>query len=227
MGAKRPRTGSIRPRGPVRRAIIARVSKLFGRLRASQQEHRRLQFAEVGVPADRIVFLGDSISEFGLWDEWFPDRPVLNRGIGGETSAQVLARLDTAISEPQAVFLLIGTNDLAAGVSEDQIVRNVRSILQGIEDRAPGTPVFLQSVMPRTADFRAEIETLNSRYRRLAKSFAAHVQYVDLWPDLVDETGCLKKEYTLDRLHLNGAGYRAWVDILRPWVAAVPSQRAG
>ncbi len=45
------------------------------------------------------------------------------------------------------------------------------------------------------------------------------------WPPEYLDTAAL--EYTLDRLHLNGAGYRAWVDILRPWVAAVPSQRAG
>ncbi|HEY8590760.1 MAG TPA: hypothetical protein VIL55_14535, partial [Naasia sp.] len=100
------------PRGPVRRALIARVSRLFSALQRSQQEHRRQQFAEVGARSGRVVFLGDSISEFGLWEEWFPEIPVLNRGIGGETSAQVLARLETAITEPRAVFLLVGTNDL-------------------------------------------------------------------------------------------------------------------
>ena len=212
-------TGGARSRGPVRRAVVSRIAKLSSALLRSQQEHRRQQFDEVGAPEGRVVFLGDSISEFGLWEEWLPDVPVLNRGIGGETSAQVLARLDTAVNAPRAVFLLIGTNDLTAAVPEDRIVANVRSILQAIEKRAPGTPVYLQSVMPRSVDFRAEIESLNSRYRQLADSAPAQVQYVDLWPLLADESGGLKKEYTLDRLHLNGVGYRSWADLLRPIVA--------
>ena len=166
------------------------------------------------------MFLGDSISEFGLWEEWFPETPLLNRGIGGETSAQVLARLDTAINEPRAVFLLVGTNDLTANVAHDTIVDNVRRILDEIERRAPGTPVHLQSVMPRTADFAEEIRLLNRRYLQLAETRPL-VTYLDLWPALADENGLLAKRYTLDRLHLNGAGYRAWVEVLRPLVAAV------
>ena len=169
-----------------------------------------------------MVFLGDSISEFGLWEEWFPAAGVLNRGIGGETSAQVLTRLETAINEPRGVFLLIGTNDLSAAVPQEQIAANVEAILRGIEKRAPGTPVYLQGVMPRTADFRFEIEALNERYRRLASSSAGTVHYIDLWPTLADEEGALKKEYSLDHLHLNGEGYRAWVDVLRPLVSALP-----
>ena len=217
------RSSSDGPRGPIRRAVVSRISRLSSALMRSQQEHRRQQFAEVGAPPGRIVFLGDSISEFGLWEEWFTGLPVLNRGIGGETSGQVLARLDTAINAPRAVFLLIGTNDLTAAVPEDDIVANVKSILRGIEQRAPGTPVYLQSVMPRSIDFRPEIQALNRRYRQLAESAAADVRYLDLWPLLSDEAGGLKKEYTLDRLHLNGAGYRAWADLLRPALESLPS----
>jgi lysophospholipase L1-like esterase len=214
------RSGRAGRRGALQRAVTGRVARLLAGLMRSQQEHRRTQFAALGAPSGRIVFLGDSISEFGLWEQWFPGTPVLNRGIGGEISAQVLGRLDTAITAPVAVFLLIGTNDLTVAVREDQIVANVESILQGIEDRAPGTPVFLQGLMPRTAGFRSEIESLNRRYLELASS-VENVRYVDLWPALSDGSGALKHEYTLDRLHLNGAGYRAWVDVLRPLVAQV------
>jgi lysophospholipase L1-like esterase len=201
--------------------VTARIGAVFGALQRTQQEHRRLQFGATGAHPDRVVFLGDSISEFGLWSEWFPDVPVLNRGIGGETSAQVLARLDTAIDSPRAVVLLVGTNDLTAGVPEDDIVANIRAILDGIEQRAPGTPVLLQSVMPRTADFASEVRALNERCRRLSES-ASTVRYVDLWPLLAADDGTLRPEYTLDRLHLNGEGYRAWVSALRPLLTALP-----
>jgi lysophospholipase L1-like esterase len=189
------------------------------------QEHRRAQFAAVGTPADRIVFLGDSISEQGIWEQWFPDEPVLNRGIGGETSAQVLERLDTAINTPRAVFLLIGTNDLSMAVPEDMIVGNVRSILDGIERRAPGTHVYVQSVMPRTVRLRPEIDSLNRRYRQLVADAPANVRYLDLWPALADDDGTLKRRFTLDALHLNGEGYAAWVEMLRPALADVTAAR--
>jgi lysophospholipase L1-like esterase len=74
--------------------------------------------------------------------------------------------------------------------------------------------------MPRTADFAEEIRLLNRQYLRLAETRAT-VTYLDLWPALADENGLLARRYTLDRLHLNGAGYRAWVDVLRPLVADV------
>ena len=119
------------------------------------------------------------------------------------------------------MFLLIGTNDLSAGISLAEIVRNVRALLDEIERRAPGTPVFVQSVMPRTARFRDDIRLLNAAYRALVDAAPAHVQYLDLWPALADEEGLLRSAFTEDGLHLGGAGYAAWVDVLRPYVTKV------
>lgn len=196
------------------------IARAFGPLLRSAQEHRRSQIKAVGIPPKRIVLLGDSITEYGMWDEWFEGRPMLNRGIGGETSAQVLARLDTAIWEPLAVLLLIGTNDLSIGVPEDEIVANIRAILDGVERRAAGTPVILQSVMPRNARFRDEVVLLNRRLERLVADAPDHVRYLDLWPALADVGGSLKAAYSLDHLHLNGDGYRAWVQVLEPEIKA-------
>lgn len=203
--------GSQRPKEPRSRSRIAVASaRLFAPLLAGllgkQQQHRRMQFEALGPSRGRVVFLGDSISEFGLWEEWFPDVPVLNRGIGGETSAQVLARLDTAINEPAAVLLLIGTNDLSMGIPEADILTNIRSIMQGIERRAPGSPVWVQSVMPRTLQLHPEIHSLNAGIRRLVADSHGQVTYLDLWPFLATYEGVLREEYSLDRLHLNGEG---------------------
>jgi lysophospholipase L1-like esterase len=205
---------------PVRSALTLAVTPLVYRLMKPAFVHRRSHFESLGVPPGRVVFLGDSITEFGLWEEHFPEAPVLNRGIAGEISGQVLRRLDSAINSPRAVFLLVGTNDLSVGLSEDRITRNVAAILDGIENRAPGAPIYLQSVMPRTPWRRAEIEALNARYRSLAEARDT-VRYLDLWPVLVDFRGALRREYTEDRLHLNGPGYRAWCSLLEPIVRAV------
>lgn len=197
-------------------AVLARTvgPALMGRA----QRMRAAQFAVLGAPPGHVVLLGDSITQGGLWQEWFAGAPVLNRGIDGETSADLLRRVDSAVRDPKAVFLLIGTNDLTWGFSLQQITGNVQALLAEIERRAPGTPVVVQSVMPRTPRFRDDLRLLNREYRHLVEGAGANVQYLDLWPALADDHGDLRREFTEDRLHLNGAGYAAWVGVLRPLV---------
>ena len=209
----------------MRRLLRAARFFLFTPYLRPRQEHRASQFVAVGPPRQRsVVFLGDSITEGGLWDEWYPTVPVLDRGSGGETSDQVLRRLDTAVASPLAVFLLIGTNDLSAGRSATSIVRNISAILDGIERRAPGTFVFVQSIMPRAASYRDDVLIVNQRLVELVASRPAHVRYLDLWPLLATERGTLRPEFTRDDLHLNGEGYRAWVKLLRPHVLAAAAR---
>ena len=205
-----------------RRTALGRRSGRFlfrtivSSLLRSTQTARRTQFDALGPSRARVVMLGDSITEFGIWDEWLPDTPIVNRGIGGEISSQVLARLSSAIDQPLAVFLLVGTNDLAFGVAPLEIAHNVASILREIERVAPGTPVVVQSVMPRALVFRDEIVTLNLLFKNLVTNAPDHVRYLDLWPVLATPEGSLRPELTEDRLHLNGNGYREWVEVLRP-----------
>jgi len=200
-------------------AVLARVAGT--RLLGPGQRMRASQFATLGAPPGHLVFLGDSITQGGLWQEWFAGAPVLNRGIDGETSADLLRRVDSAVRDPLAVFLLIGTNDLTSGVPLQQITANVRALLAEIDRRAPGTPVVVQSVMPRTPRFRDDLRLLNRAYRRLVDGSADNVTYLDLWPALADDDGDLRAECTEDRLHLNGPGYAAWVEVLRPLVDAL------
>jgi lysophospholipase L1-like esterase len=202
----------------LRRRLGRAVGQLAAPLIRPQQEHRRSQFNALGCPSGRIVFLGDSITEQCLWNEWFPELPVLNRGIGGETSGQVLDRLDSAINEPLAVFLLIGTNDLSVGFAEDEIVQNVRDTLREIARRAEDCPVYVQSVMPRTAAYRDRISRLNERLELLCETDFPSSRYIDLWPALATPEGTLRPDYSLDKLHLNAAGYRSWVERIRPHV---------
>lgn len=202
-----------------RRRILAPLGRaLAPRLLGPSQRMRASQFAILELAPQQIVFFGDSITELGLWQEWFTGAPVLNRGIGGETTADLLRRLDSAINHPTAVFLLIGANDLSVGIPLQQIVANVRALLDEIERRAPGTPVFVQSVMPRNARYRDDLRRLNAAYRALVASAPRHIEYLDLWPALADEEGALRHNYTADNLHLTGEGYAAWVRVLRPHV---------
>ncbi len=196
------------------RAVLAPL------VRPNQQARRR-QFEELGAPRNHLVMLGDSITEQGIWDEWFAGIPVANRGIGGEQSADLRTRLDTAIDQPLGVFLLIGTNDLSVARPPGEIAANVEDLVEAIQDTAPGVPVVVQSVLPRSARFRDEIIELNRLFRELVERAADSVSYLDLWPALGTPDGALKPAFTQDRLHLNGAGYRAWVDVIRPYVTEI------
>ena len=182
-------------------------------------------------PPRHVVLLGDSLTQFGLWEQWLAGMPVLNRGISGETAEDLLVRMDGAINEPIAVFLLIGTNDLAWGYSPQQIAGNVRAILAEVERRAPGIPVVVQSVMPRTRAFRDAIRAVNSEYRALVDAAGPHVEYLDVGSALADENGDLRPAFTPDGVHLSDAGYLAWVEVLRPHIermlAADSARRSG
>ena len=181
---------------------------------------RRRYFDTVSVPPKRVLFLGDSITEGGLWSDLFPELPTSNRGIGGEASYDLLERLDSAINDPIAVSLMIGTNDLHGPRKErdttkiagrtDEIIRRIRSL-------APSAQVFVNSVLPRTSFFAEQIKDLNERNRAAAARHGA--TYVDLWPTFADAAGAIRPDYARDNIHLTPAGYVAWAEVLRPHLA--------
>ena len=168
----------------------------------------------------RVVFLGDSITDHGAWAEWFPELLTLNRGISGDSVSGVHARLGSALHDPTAVSLLIGTNDLGGmGRSRrvDDIAAQFDDLVRAIRSDAPGAVLLVNSVMPRTKRMAPTIRGLNERYARIADRVGA--TYVDLWPILAAPDGSLRDALTRDHLHLNGAGYEAWIGVLRPLLA--------
>jgi lysophospholipase L1-like esterase len=163
------------------------------------------------------VFLGDSIIQGGQWHDIFPDLRIANRGIGGDTTSDVLRRLDSTIQQPRAVCLLIGTNDLHGprqGREIGGIAQRTDEIVRRIREKAPDAPILLHGVLPRTSYFTPRIRELNERYRATAGRYDA--TYVDLWPTFADTTGQMRKEFSRDSLHLVPAAYLKWAEVLRP-----------
>ena len=162
-----------------------------------------------------IVFLGDSITQDGRWAEWFPDRETQNLGVGGNTTDDVVTRLDDVVAlRPEVVVLLVGTNDLSTRKSVEHVVRNIEYVLVTLRRSLPGARMLLQSIMPRGREFAARIQDANRHLRQFAPS--VNVQYLDLWPTLALEDGELDPAVSNDRLHLNDAGYERWLGELRP-----------
>lgn len=162
-----------------------------------------------------IAFVGDSITAQGDWAAWFPDRETHNLGVGGNTTDDLIARLpDVVALQPDAVALLIGTNDLGTRKSVEHLVRNVEYALVTLRRDLPGTRMLVQSVLPRGREFAADIQDANRHLRQFSPS--VHAQYLDLWPAFALEDGEIDPRFSDDRLHLNAAGYDAWLGELAP-----------
>ena len=194
---------------------LARLIDVSMRTRLSQIDALRASSGEV-------VLLGDSIVEQGMWGEWFPNTSILNRGIGGNTSTQLLERMNVSslTEQTRVAFILIGTNDVSQGVSDERILDNVAQIVQEATAQAPRANVYLLSIMPRKATHAARLRHLNVGLQTVAEK--QRVQFLDLWPALSAPDGSLKAAFTLDHLHLNGPGYAAWTGLLRPLIARNP-----
>lgn len=163
-------------------------------------------------PGD-VVLLGDSITEGGWWQDWFPGLPIRNRGISGDTTAGVLRRLQQVLHEPAQLFLLIGTNDITFGVADEDVVGNLSQIVGRLRLECPDTEVVVQSLLPRTPEMAPRLRGLNEGYARIAAEHGA--TWLDLWPAFAGAQDELRAELTNDDLHLVGAGYAVWVEALR------------
>lgn len=191
-------------------------SQVKGRMIANRRRH----YEAIPIAPKRVLFLGDSLTEGGLWGDLFPDLPVSNRSIGGEATYDLAERLDGVINDPIAVSLMIGTNDLhgprdlrdTAGIAArtEDIIRRIRA-------SAPAARLLVNSVAPRTTHFVAQLRELNESNRAAAERHGA--VYVDLWPEFADDAGVIHPEYARDNLHLTPAGYKAWAEVLRPFLA--------
>jgi lysophospholipase L1-like esterase len=176
-------------------------------------------FESFPVAQGDVVMLGDSITAGGEWSEMVPGLPIRNRGISGDTTTDVLARLDPIVAaRPVAVFLKIGTNDLSRGPDRAASYQQYRQIVTRMQAGSPATAIFLQSVLPREAALREEVEAYNRQIRAIADELG--VTYIDLYPAFLAADGSIRDELTLDELHLSGEGYRVWQSLLEPVMRA-------
>lgn len=176
-----------------------------------------------------LALIGDSLTQGGDWAALLPGETVWNFGVAGDTTDDVLARLEDVIgSGPATVALLIGTNDLAWRRSAEHVVRNVETALVTLRKELPEVRILAQSVLPRGAEFADQIKDINRHLWQFAPT--VHAGWLDLWPAMALEDGELNPVYTEDRLHLNAEGYRVWAAELIPALELVrelpPSTRA-
>jgi lysophospholipase L1-like esterase len=211
----------------------------LGRYHAANEELKKLP-AEPG----RVVFMGDSITDLWRLAESFPGKPYVNRGIGGQTTAQMLVRMyqDVINLKPAAMVLLAGTNDIARNNGPQTIEMIQQNIMAMTElARAHDIKVILCSLTPidddpqpsptaaggraggpgtaprrRQSEQRppADIIKLNAWLKEYAAK--ANATFVDYYAATVDAQGELRTGFSNDGLHPNAQGY----GLMAPAVAA-------
>jgi lysophospholipase L1-like esterase len=175
----------------------------------------------LSVGPEDVLFVGDSLTANAPWHELLNDPRCKNRGRGGDTSADVVARLPALLAgQPAKLFLLVGANDMLQGVPRDQVVENIRAMVGMVQGRSPRTQIYLQGTMPVDPGLLGEGD--NAYLRALGQAVAAlaaeyGATFIDLYP-LVARDGRLDPAYTHDGLHLNGRGYLVWRDAIAPYV---------
>ncbi|MBZ4190868.1 GDSL-type esterase/lipase family protein [Niabella beijingensis] len=170
-----------------------------------------------------IVFLGNSITFWGLFNETLGVPGIKNRGIPGDITNGVLERLDDILEgRPVKIFILIGINDIARGIPDSIVIRNQQRILARIREQSPRTKIFLQTLLPTNSSFKKlsshynkeeHIRFVNKALRRLAAASGATL--IDLYALFDDGTGQLIKELSFDGVHLTKKGYDRWIQLMK------------
>jgi len=199
---------------------IAVFTDDYGQLARYRKANAELKPPSPG--ENRVVFFGDSITDIWHLDEYFPGKPYVNRGIGGQTTPQMLVRFrqDVVNLQPKLVIILAGTNDIAGNTGPMRI-EDIEADLTSLAQlaRANGIKVIYASILPvhnytdKSKDFFAQrspekILMLNSWLKNYCASASNGCVYLDYFSALVDDKGLMKKDLADDGLHPNAAGYK-------------------
>ena len=166
---------------------------------------------------ESIVFLGDSITSRCDLDKYFPNYNVYNSGIAGNMTKDILDNMENRVFvyNPTKVFVLIGTNDLVySGLDNDGIKNNIEEIINKIYEKNSNTKIYLESIYPVNNSINKEIvetrtnENIKDLNNKIEKICNNKCTYINMYDNLTDKNGNMKRIYTVDGLHLNKIGYK-------------------
>jgi len=236
QGAQRGRAADVRARAIQSRDMWRRGREKLMLNDFGELGHFRAANAALPPPGPaekRVVFFGDSITAGWPLDQFFPGRPYVNRGIGGQTTSQALVRFrqDVIDLHPAVVVILLGTNDIAGNTGEisvGDIEKNLASMAELA--RVHHIAVVFSSVTP-VHDYTPESDIAfplrpPATIRALNEWLKAHcaaegATYLDYFSAMIDGAGLMRRELARDGLHPNHAGY----EIMAP-LAEAAIQRA-
>jgi len=196
--------------------------------------------AALGAPKaneQRVVFMGDSITDF--WDlaKYFRGKPYVNRGISAQTTPQMLLRFrqDVIALQPSVVVILAGTNDIAGNTGSLSLAE-IENNYASMSDMAHAhhIAVVFSSILPvnnyTSASKRFYSERPMEKIRALNDWLKSYAQqhgdiYLDYYSRMLDEKGLLKGKLAEDGLHPNDAGYRIMTEMVEKAITVALGRR--
>ena len=208
----------------------------FGELARYRAANAALKPPVVG--ENRVVFFGDSITDLWHLDEYFPGKSYINRGIGGQTTPQMLIRFrqDVIDLQPKVVVILAGTNDIAGNTGPERI-EDIEANYASMAElaRANSIHVILSSILPvhnytplSQNSFAQRLPVKILELNRWLKDYCAvsgHL-YIDYFSAMVDGNGLLKRDLAEDGLHPNKTGYGIMVPLAEAAIAKALATKA-
>ena len=180
---------------------------------------------------ENIVFYGDSITEGYNVKEFYDEFRVVNSGISGNTTEDLINRIDRDLYNynPSTVIIQIGTNDIRASIKDEDIIKNLKSIIKGIRKNRKNASILIESIYPinreMDVDYWKDVNTdynnkhitkLNKEIKELCKK--EHIKYIDIYSKLLDDNNNLKETYSKEGLHLTDLGYYKVTKIIKEYL---------
>lgn len=168
------------------------------------------------------IFIGDSLTEWGNWDKLFPENNILNCGVAGEQTSDILRRIEHLYKyHPSKIFLMMGINDLGENKPMAEIVQNYKAVVNKLVQQWPNVQLFLLSTLPidqsrwKNRGLTAvNIELLNVFIKEI--TIQSNLSFIDMTPSFSDTYGSINSRLTSDGLHLNTHGYELWKQQIKP-----------
>lgn len=174
------------------------------------------------------LFLGDSITDKYKMQKYLLDYPIINSGIGGNTTDDILTDLNKRVFKykPNKLVLLIGINDLLHNKDTDYVIKNIEKITTKIHEKYPDCTIYVESVYPVNKKWKEyasedstpldvvkeEIKDLNKKIKKLCEE--KEYTYINMYKELKNDDDDLISDYTDDGLHPNSKGYEIITEVL-------------
>jgi len=193
--------------------------RVLNRGLSNTYEMRKSHFENMETDSSSTIFIGNSLVEYGDWEERLSNFNVKNRGIAGDGIEGVIGRLNTLKNlHPKNIIVLIGLNDLFFHES-DWLIERYPKLIAEIKTKFPKAKLFIHSLLPvNTERHNPAIsnQIITSVNKELKATCVRHkVEFIDGFALFVNENNQLKPSWTLDGIHLKGEAYLVWAEFLK------------
>ena len=186
-------------------------------------------FNDNEIDTNSIVFLGNSLTE-GFDLSQFNNPHTVNRGISGDFTAGLIARMDGVLKKhPKKIFIEIGINDLIEKVTPRTMLSNYDTILEKIKQASPRTRIYIHSLLPTMlhgsmitseADINKRVVEFNSLLVKLSVKYDC--VYIDTWRQFAMKDYSMNPLLTTDGIHLKPIGYKIWARAIEGYINKPP-----